>query len=143
MSSPSSPTSGSGSSDWSEGRYYGTIDNTVKGDVATHGGVVESPGNQKTFQCSTVPGLDIAKKTRIIGVCGIIDNEGDASPQESGWFFSDFFLFQHLFRDLANNQTWLSAQGTAPQELLNKYGDKLPQGICLVLQKVRNRARLY
>ena len=26
--------------------------------------------------------------------------EGHASPREDGWFFSDFFLFYHLFRDL-------------------------------------------
>ena len=29
--------------------------------------------------------------------------EGHASPREDGWFFSDFFLFYHLFRGLGKH----------------------------------------
>lgn len=39
---------------------------------------------------------DVPPRSRILGLCGITDWEGLASPQEDGWFFSDFYLFHHL-----------------------------------------------
>jgi hypothetical protein len=86
---------------------------------------------------------DVQKGTRIVAVCGIPDSR--ASPQEDGWFFSDFFLFHQmlnsqrtckfstfsfnfLFYFIDTNisaaqitsQLWLSS--CAPSDLIRKHG---------------------
>ena len=38
--------------------------------------------------------------------------EGHASPREDGWFFSDFFLFHHLFRGLGRFCVLRSSRGS-------------------------------
>ena len=68
--------------------------------------------------------------------------EGLASPREDGWFFSDFFLFHHLFLGLGKDNTlarfgesrcqrlisgigasqrWITSE--SPRCLVNKYGE--------------------
>jgi hypothetical protein len=42
----------------------------------------------------------IEPHTRIVAVCGITDFNNSSSPQEDGWFHSDFYLFHHLFSGL-------------------------------------------
>ncbi|KAL9027603.1 MAG: hypothetical protein Q9196_003893 [Gyalolechia fulgens] len=48
---------------------------------------------------------------------------GNASPRDGGWFFSDFFLFHHLFRGLGSNQIWMTCE--SPRKLVQKYGEYL------------------
>ena len=45
---------------------------------------------------------------------------GLADPGNDGWFFSDFFLFNYLFRGLGANQLWLTSED--PQNLIARYG---------------------
>jgi hypothetical protein len=51
----------------------------------------------KEFVSHCPPGIQ--KNARIIAVCGIPYNH--ASPQEDGWFISDFYLWFHLLQDLS------------------------------------------
>ncbi|KAK2766517.1 hypothetical protein FQN53_006686 [Emmonsiellopsis sp. PD_33] len=63
---------------------------------------------------------DIQPRTRIIALCGPNDWQNNASPQEDGWFFSDFFLFHHLLKDSnVANQLWLTC--VDPKMLVSKY----------------------
>ncbi|KAJ5487572.1 hypothetical protein N7530_001872 [Penicillium desertorum] len=43
-----------------------------------------------------------------------------ANPKDDGWFISDFYAFNYLFRGLGMEQTWLTA--VEPTKLVNKYG---------------------
>ncbi|KAL9101423.1 MAG: hypothetical protein Q9163_003315 [Psora crenata] len=49
--------------------------------------------------------------------------QGSASPIHDGWFFSDFYLFYHLFRGAGANQLWLTCE--SPERLVEKYGEYL------------------
>lgn len=62
-------------------------------------------------------------KTRIVAVCGISDELGQANPAMDGWFFSDYFLFHHLLRGLGISQHWCTAE--APQQLIHRYQEYL------------------
>ncbi len=55
----------------------------------------------------------------IIAVCGPNDYLGNAAPDKDGWFFSDFYLFHHLFRGTAKQQYWLTC--VSPTDLVQKY----------------------
>jgi hypothetical protein len=64
---------------------------------------------------------DVSPKTRIIAVCGITDIGGSASPAWDGWFLSDFWMFNHLFRSApVANQIWLTC--CSPKQLVERYG---------------------
>jgi hypothetical protein len=47
---------------------------------------------------------DVQPRTRVIGVCGVNDFKDAASPQQDGWFISDFYLFHYLLQD---SSKWL------------------------------------
>lgn len=89
---------------------------------------------------------DIQPRTRIIALCGGVNDWHDnASPQEDGWFFPDFYLFHHLLEDTGrdyncrpswsfftgltrqtddlrfSNQLWLTC--VDPRTLVSKYGE--------------------
>ncbi|KAL8686033.1 MAG: hypothetical protein Q9224_005575, partial [Gallowayella concinna] len=55
-----------------------------------------------SFNIHTMP--DVTKRTRIIAVLGITDDE--ANPRTSGWFLSDFFAFWNLMRESTDIQHW-------------------------------------
>lgn len=62
---------------------------------------------------------------------------GQASPRNDGWFFSDFYLFHHLFRDAGANQLWVTCE--EPNKLVQKYGEYLhgtPDDCRVVLDKI-------
>jgi hypothetical protein len=77
----------------------------------------------------------LRRRTRIVAVCGINDFRNASSPQEDGWFHSDFYLFHHLFSGLGessqsmsvsmltllidSNQVWLTC--VDPACLVSKY----------------------
>lgn len=61
----------------------------------------------------------VTPDTTIIAVCGPNDKEDNTSPVKDGWFFSDFYLFHHLFQNTAKRQYWLTCVG--PQILVQKY----------------------
>ena len=44
-----------------------------------------------------------------------------ADPAEDGWFFSDFFLFNQLFRGLGASQRWYTS--VRPDDLVQTYGE--------------------
>ncbi|KAK0622632.1 hypothetical protein B0T14DRAFT_384529, partial [Immersiella caudata] len=46
-----------------------------------------------------------------------------ASPKHDGWFISDFYAFNYLFKSTVKDQTWLTA--VDPSRLLEKYGNYL------------------
>ena len=78
-------------------------------DVADSGimtGRFHTAGNRKEryeqFNIHTPP--DIIKRTRIIGVLGIVDDP--APTGKEGWFISDFFAFWNIFQGLTDNQNW-------------------------------------
>ncbi|KAI9741433.1 MAG: hypothetical protein M1818_004239 [Claussenomyces sp. TS43310] len=74
---------------------------------------------QSFLSQSSLP--DVKLNTKIVGVCGISDwnesgdagEDGEASPRKDGWFFSDFYLFHHLFRDVASDQRNMANTSTA------------------------------
>ena len=76
--------------------------------------------------CPPAPSVN----TTIVAVCGPNDYNGNAGPKQDGWFFSDFYLFHHLFKGTAKTQHWLSC--VDPKTLISKYRS-LRAGI-LILQ---------
>lgn len=67
---------------------------------------------------------DIGPRTRLIAVCGITDDRGQASPMEDGWLFSNFHLFHYLFSHLrgpTSSQIWMTSED--PEDLVQKYGE--------------------
>ncbi|KAL4926766.1 uncharacterized protein BDV17DRAFT_293117 [Aspergillus undulatus] len=70
---------------------------------------------------------DVPVRNRIVAVCGIFDaDRGDqaASPQDDGFFFSDFYLFYHLLHPVnthSMSQIWLTAE--SPEGLVEEYGE--------------------
>lgn len=74
-----------------------------------------------SFTSHTLP--DIPAEARIIALCGVSDF-GDirncASPTEDGWLISDFYLFNHLLRDIGASQAWFTCD--EPRDLVAKYG---------------------
>lgn len=72
----------------------------------------------KTFlsRCPPV----VTSTTRVLAVCGPNDFRDNASPEKDGWFFSDFFLFHHLFKGQSSDQVWLIC--VKPETLVSKYG---------------------
>lgn len=50
-------------------------------------------------------------------------SHGLASPLADGWFFSDFYLFHHLFQNAGENQLWLTCE--PPEILVAKYSQYL------------------
>ncbi|MCJ1271269.1 hypothetical protein MMC22_011169 [Lobaria immixta] len=63
----------------------------------------------------------VTPDTTIIAVCGPNDCSDNAHPKADGWFFSDFFLFHHLFRGTAKQQYWMTC--VHPEDLIKKYGE--------------------
>ena len=63
----------------------------------------------------------VTTDTIIIAVCGANDYMNNAAPGRDGRFFSDFYLFHHLLRGTAEQQTWLTC--VDPKYLINKYGE--------------------
>ncbi|KOS43337.1 hypothetical protein ACN38_g5742 [Penicillium nordicum] len=68
------------------------------------------------FISSTVPVVD--ENTIILGATH--PTLSTADPQEDGWFISDFYAFNYLFKGLGMQQTWLTA--VEPAKLVEKYG---------------------
>lgn len=66
-------------------------------------------------QCPPV----VTPHTIIIAVCGPNDYMSNAALTQDGWFFSDFYLFHHPFKDTATRQYWLTC--VSPNELVHKY----------------------
>lgn len=91
------------------------------------------------FKISCPP--DVPARSRVVAVCGVTDDDNEASPSNDGWFFSDFYLFHHLMspmRQTPNSsvivtrtniiadirteaQFWLTTE--APEKLVEKYGE--------------------
>lgn len=66
-------------------------------------------------QCPPV----VTPDTTIIAVCGPNDWKDNASPMADGCFFSDFFLFHHLFRGTVKQQYWMTCVN--PKHIIDKY----------------------
>ncbi|OBT74065.1 hypothetical protein VF21_07811 [Pseudogymnoascus sp. 05NY08] len=73
---------------------------------------------------------DVKPYTKIVGICGITDwkqnpkdktEKGLAHPSKEGWFFSDFYLFHHLLKNVSPDQIWLTS--VDPEEAVDKYGE--------------------
>lgn len=92
------------------------------GKPSTHGGQIKDP-NKSIQIFNEMSKLQDVSKTRIVAVCGVTDEMGEASPAMDGWFFSDFFLFHHLLQGLGISQQWCSAE--EPLQLIKKYGEYL------------------
>ncbi|KAI9762257.1 MAG: hypothetical protein M1840_001436 [Geoglossum simile] len=64
---------------------------------------------------------DVAPRTRIVAVCGITDIGDLTSPARDGWFLSDFWMLNHLFRNApVAYQIWLTC--CDPKRLVEQYG---------------------
>lgn len=92
------------------------------GKPSTHGGWIKDP-NKSNQIFNEISELQDVSRTRIVAVCGVTDEMGQANPAMDGWFFSDFFLFHHLLQGLGISQQWCSAE--EPQQLIQKYGEYL------------------
>ncbi|KAJ5838928.1 uncharacterized protein N7525_004116 [Penicillium rubens] len=71
------------------------------------------------FVSSTVP--VVYENTIILGATH--PTLSTADPKDDGWFISDFYAFNYLFRGLGMEQTWLTA--VEPAKLVDKYGPYL------------------
>ena len=95
-------------------------------DVQKAGGIIKNPALSGKSFASRCPLPDIHPNTKIVAVCGINDwkppgkAQGLAAPQEDGWFFSDMYLYHHLFSGIFQDQVWLTC--VSPRTLVEKYG---------------------
>lgn len=62
-------------------------------------------GLEPSFVTMTPP--DIDHNTMIVAAASPSVTEG--SPSLDGWFLSDFYAFNYLFKGLGHSQTWLAA----------------------------------
>ena len=76
-----------------------------------------SDTHESIFTSMTLP--DISSKSHIIGLVGTHDNEDLASPQQDGWFLSDFYLFKSLLDGLCQTRAWFTCLD--PAYLVEKY----------------------
>ncbi|KAL9583856.1 MAG: hypothetical protein Q9212_002474 [Teloschistes hypoglaucus] len=53
------------------------------------------------------------------GMSKVLRKQGLAGPREDGWFFSDFFLFHHIFQNIGANQIWMACE--SPKHLVKRY----------------------
>lgn len=60
---------------------------------------------------------DLSPSARILAICGITDHKNDADPENDGWFFSDFYLFHHLFKGVGAHQICLTSEH--PEDLID------------------------
>ncbi|KAJ5533874.1 hypothetical protein N7527_000128 [Penicillium freii] len=86
------------------------------------GGDGREPGAEtREFRSFCPP--DVQPSTRIIALCGPNDWQDNASPENDGWFFSDFFLFHYLLQDThtfrSSNQLWFTC--VDPKTQVSKY----------------------
>ncbi|KAK1714096.1 hypothetical protein CaCOL14_009920 [Colletotrichum acutatum] len=75
--------------------------------------------SQPSFVTKTPPSID--DNTVIIAVASPDLKTGVQS--RNGWFLSDFYAFNYLFKGLGHSQTWLTAAD--PERLLETYGNYL------------------
>ncbi|KAJ4287310.1 hypothetical protein N0V90_012708 [Kalmusia sp. IMI 367209] len=61
------------------------------------------------------------ENSRVVAVCGIPRWKG--SPEDDGWFFSDFFAFKHILSGLGVSQTWIAT--VSAKQLVQEYGEYL------------------
>ncbi|KAJ5241414.1 uncharacterized protein N7469_003005 [Penicillium citrinum] len=72
---------------------------------------------------------DLPPRHRILALLGTTDIDDQASPNEDGWFVSDFYLFHYLLAPAfprlppAPNQIWLTCED--PERLVSKYKEYL------------------
>lgn len=106
---------------------YRDCDNQSRGAIAeirpgkpsTYGGRFnDSTKSSQIFD--EISMFQYISKTRIVAVCGISDELGQANPAMDGWFFSDYFL---LLQGLGISQHWCTAE--APQQLIHRYQEYL------------------
>ncbi|KAJ5710637.1 hypothetical protein N7488_004793 [Penicillium malachiteum] len=71
------------------------------------------------FLSTTVP---VVQENTII-VAATHPNLRAGDPTEDGWFLSDFYAFNYLFKGLGRKQVWLTAAD--PNKLVEKYGTYL------------------
>lgn len=71
----------------------------------------------KTFNSRCPP--IVTPDTTIIAVCEPNNFQGNAGPEMDGWFFSDFYLFHHLFQGTTKTQHWLTCVN--PRDLVDQY----------------------
>lgn len=83
-----------------------------KSDGAPYGGLDDRIFNSR---CPPV----VTPETIIVAVCGPNDWSGNAGPGADGWFFSDSFLFHHLYCGIAKQQYWMTCEN--PEDLIKKY----------------------
>ncbi|KAI4157103.1 MAG: hypothetical protein L6R39_000766 [Caloplaca ligustica] len=76
------------------------------GKPQSSGGVLQHSTNAdivyESFDTHTPP--DIPPNTRIIAVLGI--EQARISPEDSGWFLSDFMAFWHILHGFTKHQSW-------------------------------------
>ncbi|KGO46330.1 hypothetical protein PEX1_022430 [Penicillium expansum] len=72
-----------------------------------------------TFISSTVP--CVSENTVILAATH--PTVSTACPKDDGWFISDFYAFNYLFKGLGMDQTWITAAD--PRKLVEKYGPYL------------------
>ncbi|KAJ4324130.1 hypothetical protein N0V94_001486 [Neodidymelliopsis sp. IMI 364377] len=69
----------------------------------------------QSFISMTVP--DVRPNTRIVSLCATpLDL---ANPEHDGWFYSDWFLLNYLYKGLGTNQVWMAL--CSAQQLVNEY----------------------
>lgn len=84
-----------------------------------HGGLL---GCRFLSRCPPI----ITLNTIIISVCSPNDYQDNASTIQDGWFFSDFYIFHHLFQGTATEQHWMTCVG--PALLIEKYKEYVHGG---------------
>lgn len=87
---------------------------------ATYGGhskVNDAGFVTATYQSRCLP--IVTRSSIIVAVCGPDDKANNASPKKEGWFYSDFYMMHHLFRNTASTQYWLTC--VSPEQYVEKY----------------------
>ncbi|KAL8754590.1 MAG: hypothetical protein Q9184_005069 [Pyrenodesmia sp. 2 TL-2023] len=84
------------------------------------------PKGKKTLRKIVSKGKDMFSTSRRQARKNIKEKEkakttqqGEGAPKNDGWFFSDFYLFHHIFKGVGANQLWLTSE--PPHKLVDKY----------------------
>ncbi|KAL8972382.1 MAG: hypothetical protein Q9183_000584 [Haloplaca sp. 2 TL-2023] len=100
---------------------------TMPSDDEEEEDVAEQSARSKTGAIKDTIGLAFSKSKRkerkerkALGKTKATGQQGLAGPKKCGWFFSDFYLFHHLFQGVGTNQIWMTSED--PHDLVRRYG---------------------
>lgn len=98
----------SGGEDWNDiGALRNAMSSIDLDKPQSFGGFVRGTNKTINHEMSNLfASSDLSSSTRIIAVCGVLEEDIMRVDKDSDWFLSDFLAFWHIFKGLTERQSW-------------------------------------